>query len=281
MTNPQKYLRPKTAEEAAKHLAESGAYPLGGGAMTLDTLDFPHEIAVDLQDVKDVTSIYSSRNGVIIGGAAKLSAVLEDEHLPQVFKQAIKRTLPPAIRNNTSVTETLLAAQPPREWLALLAAYDVGITTMNGMGEQEQFSITETVLVAGPEMGRDLRDGLLMSIFVPKMGHGEAIGMEHVARTPVDEAIVNAAVIVKTRPDGTVLAAFAAFCGVTIDHAVEVMALGDLYNKPLNAEHIAAQCDQIPHVLQPMSDYLGSADYRRQMARVVLRRALEDAAAQL
>lgn len=281
MTNPKNYYRPKSAEEAANLLSDSTAYPLGGGAMTLNTLDFPHETVVDLQDISELNNIYTSKEGVVIGGAVKLEMIVQDEHVPLPFKQAITRTLPQAVRANTSLMETLLTDNPPREWVALLSAYDVRLTMMNPQGQQDPFSITETALVAGQEVGRSLRNGLLMAMFIPRMHDGEAIGMAHVARTPVDEAIVNAAVIVKMKKDGTVLGAFAALCGVSNRQPVEVMAMGDLYNKPLTAEYIAAQCAHIPHVINPPDDYLGSEDYRREMAMVVLRRALEDAAAQL
>lgn len=282
MINPTDYIRPNSIEEAVRALENADAYPLCGGGLALGTLRFPYNTVVDLQDVPDLVNIYPVDDGITIGSGVMLQKIVDTPEIPLAFRKALLRTLPPNIRNNTSVLETFMVPNTPREWLAVLTAYDATITMMTFEGETVQFSFTESVLVAGKAAGRRLRDGLMLSIFVPGMEKGEAIGSAYVARTPADEPIVNVAVAVRQHTDGTVLGAFAAICGVSqYDGEAELLSMGELYRKPLTEENITMQANQVPHVIDPPSNYLGSAAYRKRMAHVLVKRALMDAAEQL
>jgi carbon-monoxide dehydrogenase medium subunit len=53
-----------------------------------------------------------------------------------------------------------------------------------------------------------------------------------------------------------------------------------LRGKPLDADSIAAAAEQAAEGTDPPEDLIASADYNRHLARVLTRRALEEAAAQ-
>ncbi|MEM6284931.1 MAG: hypothetical protein AAF787_22260, partial [Chloroflexota bacterium] len=177
--------------------------------------------------------------------------------------------------------ETLLVDRPPLEWLAVLAAYDATLTFMTPDEEQTQFSLSETTAVAG-EQAHNLHHGLVMSLFIPDMADGTAIGSALIARTPAADPIVNAAVAVQMNSeDNTVHSAIAALGGIKPSPVLEVLSLGELYKQPLTPAAIAHVAEGVTQVVKPEGNYLGSAAYRQAMAGVVVRRALEDAAAQL
>jgi carbon-monoxide dehydrogenase medium subunit len=52
-----------------------------------------------------------------------------------------------------------------------------------------------------------------------------------------------------------------------------------LRGQPLDAQHIAAAAEQADEGTDPPEDLNASADYKRHLARVLCRRALEEAAA--
>lgn len=278
--NPKFYTRPRDIEEAVRALENADAFPLNGGALALGVLDVPYTTIVDLQDIPELNNIFDNPNGVTIGSGVMLQSIVESAVVPGAFKQALTRAIPLNIRNNTSVLESLLVPKPPLEWLAMLAAYDVTITTIDYERAQHQFSMTETSLVVG-DMGRSLRHGLMMSIHIPMMTSSDAVGSAYIARTPAGDPIMNVAVAVKIKTgSNTVEGAFAALCGLSEQTPVEVLSLDELYNKPLSTDAISAQATQVPHVLDPPDNYLGSAAYRKAMSETLVRRALEDAAAQ-
>lgn len=280
MTHPKQYLRPTTPEEAAVMLASPSAYGISGGALALGRLDLPYETLVDVDGIGELQQTRVDAHGITFGTAVKLQALVEHPQLSPLHKRALTRAIPVNLRNNTSILEALTVQRFPSEWVTLLAAQDARITRMDESGVTETFSITETQLVAGGT-GRLLLHGLLTELHIQHLAENEALGMAHVARTPAADPIVSAAVIVRLQADKTVFGAFAALYGASGTHPIDVFSLGDLYNKPLSAQSIAAQAAAIGHVVSPRGDYLGSADYRRQMSQVVVRRALEDAAAQL
>lgn len=261
-------------------LENANAFPLSGGALALGVLNIPYKTIVDLQDIPELIRIFEAPNGITIGSGVMLQDVVDSPAVPPIFKRAITRTLPPNIRNNTSVLESLLVPQPPPEWAAALAAYETTVTMLNYDHEYKQFTMAETTLTAGADAGKSLRDGLMMSLFIPTPHPAEVFGSTHIARTPAGNPIVNVTVAVKINPeDNTVNTAFAALCGVSQKVAVELLSLGDLCGKPLTAESIAAQAAQVPYVLDPPDNYLGSAEYRKTMAATLVRRALDEAAA--
>jgi CO/xanthine dehydrogenase FAD-binding subunit len=108
----------------------------------------------------------------------------------------------------------------------------------------------------------------------------EAFGAAFVARTPADIAIVNAAVYVELDADGKIASAFAALCGASADYIVN-LSLETLYSNPLNETNIVSAAQWVMGQVEPVADYRGSAEYRREMARVTVQRALLDCKEQL
>lgn len=281
MANPKHYVRPTTLTEALNALASGEAYPLSGGALALGTLDFPHETVVDLQTIPELNTVDTTDQGVVIGSAVKLQTIVDTPQIPATYKRALTRTLPLNIRNNTSVLESLTVDRIPMEWLAVLAAGDVHIKQMTPDSATHELSLTESEIITGAGHGQSLLDGLLLAIVIPNLANNEAIGSAFIARTPAGDPILNAAVRIQRSANNSVSHATAALCGVCEHHPVELMSLDDIYNKPLTDDSIAAQAAHIPHVLNPPDNYLGSAEYRKAMAAQLIRRSLEDAAAQL
>jgi CO/xanthine dehydrogenase FAD-binding subunit len=281
MSNPKQVIRPTTLDEALGIFTRHpGAYPLAGGALALGVLDFPHEMVIDLKQVPDLSRIEVTSDRLHIGGAVMLETVVTHEAVPVALKRAITRTVPLNVRNNTSVLETLTVDRPPLEWLTALVALDASIVHTRPGSEAKTFSLAESAWVAG-EHGAALATGLIHALQIPLMGARDVLGAAHIARTPAGDPIINGVVHIRLDDAGHVAHAFAALAGVSEHSVIEALPLGDVYHHALTAERIQKQAAQVPYVVHPPDDYLGSANYRKQMAEVVIRRALEDAAAQL
>lgn len=277
MANPKIYLRPTTLDEAAHQAAQPGAIALAGGGLLLGTLDFPYETVVDLQAVPELNRIEANENGVTVGGALSLQALVESDHITPALKQSITRFLPINQRSGISVGESLIASQPPREWLAALVALDVGIQRIGADGTDDIYSIAELVET---DSAPTLHSGIIASLFIPHLEAGEALGAAFVARTPADDPIVNAAACVALNDDGTVESAFVALCGAAAQPVINLQ-MATLEGVPFNEANIASAAKWIATQVNPVGDWRGSADYRREMARVTAQRALLDCLAQL
>lgn len=277
MSNPKTYCRPTSLEEALTLAAEPGAIALAGGALLFGRQELPFETVIDLQNIAALRQITAEENGVSLGAAVTLQELVESDLVILFLKQSLQRALPLNQRNGASIGESLLLQAPPREWLAALVALDVGVTRLLPGGE----SVTDGIasLIDG-SAEHALREGILTGLFVPALHPREAVGAAYVARTPADEPLVNAAAFVQLDADNRVDSAFAAICGASVEPVISLY-LDTLAGNPLDEANIASAVKAIAPRVQPVGDYLGSADYRREMARVTVQRALQDCLARL
>lgn len=125
----------------------------------------------------------------------------------------------------------------------------------------------------------DVQPGeILTSVLIPQAPDGSgAVYIKFLPRTADDYATVSVAVIVEAdesnncRDVRIVLGA----SGVTPIRAKEAEEL--LRQRPLTEENIRASAAAVKDEVDPLDDFRGSADYKRQMAEVFTRRAVTQA----
>jgi carbon-monoxide dehydrogenase medium subunit len=119
-------------------------------------------------------------------------------------------------------------------------------------------------------------DEVLTEVHIPSL-EGWGFGYHKFNRRSEDWAMVAVAAIVKQSGD----TAEEVRVGLTHMGSVPLRAKAveeALRGQPLNAESIARAAEQAAEGTDPPADLNASADYKRHLARVLTRRALEDAA---
>lgn len=267
-TSPQ-YYRPTTLAEAADYAQQSNSIALAGGALTLTGMTLPYEHIIDLQDLEQLKGINAKDDGLYIGGAVSLQTLVDDPQVPAILKSSLTRTVNPNLRNGASVGEGVIAQRPLREWLAALVALDA-LVQHHQDGKLQEHSVEQFVNeVHGP----DYR-GFVTQIILPTLDAGTYLGNAQVSRTPADNPIVNAVVRVTLADDGEVTQACAVLGGAS-DTPVLRIDLQNLVGNPLNDTYVEHTAKPIGSLVNPVADYKGSVEYRREMARVCVRRALQ------
>lgn len=276
MANPKTYLRPTTLDQAAELARQPDSLLLAGGALALGALDLPYATVIDLQAVPELCRADMDAGGATLGAAVTLNRLLEWGDLPDVFQRALTRALPANARNNLSVLESLRQRNHPllREWLAAITAHDIGVEWLQN--DQREWESISGLLSHPDEFGTLF----ITAIDIPAVPERQALGSAFVARTPADAPIVNAAVYIYLNENGAVESMFGAVCGASAD-AVLAFTLDSLLGNPLDAANIASAVKTVPTLVDPVGDYLGSAEYRREMARVCVERALTECLEQL
>jgi CO/xanthine dehydrogenase FAD-binding subunit len=269
MTTPVRYHRPATLTEALQLAQEPGAIALAGGAATFGALDLPYQSVVDLQGIPELKRVEAGESNIYFGAACSLQQVAETAEVPLVVRRSLTRANPLNVRHGASVGESLL--QPTRfpEWLVVLAAHDAGVEYLTFKGKSSVASVSELLGEDDP-----FADKLITGLHVPLPGNGEALGSAHIARTPADAPILCAAAFLQVEGEKVEMA-FAALYGASAQPILR-LHLTALEGHPLSNENIRAAAESVSDQVEPLSDALASADYRRAMASVVLRRALED-----
>ena len=201
-----------------------------------------------------------------IDTGAPLQAVVDDPACPPLLRQALTGVLSWQARNETPLWRTLAAPRLAPQWVASLLALG---TTLVVDGE-------EVLLAVGAHFPRSARRAGQASHALHVRVGGLRWGEAHVTRTPADEPIV-AAVAVVEMAGHVVQAARVALTGVWPEPARLAQAAAQLVGAPLDEEHIRAVAAAVEQEVAPKGDFLGSREYRRAMAGVVTRRALEAA----
>lgn len=265
MIKPTNYARPKTLHEALHLLNRSpNSLTLAGGALTFGAIVLPYDTFIDLQEVSELKGIRYDGDELTLGGGTRLDAVVDSEYLHDDAKLAITRTLPSNLRNNTSVAESLLAKPVLTEWLAVLAALNarVEITTEDGHEMLPIINLTQ-----------QFPSGILTALVIPNMPYGAVLATAHVARTPVDSALVNAAALVTLASNGDISYGVVVIGGASAQQ-IDVCKLTVIEGNPFNETIIAIAAEEVIRAIVPLEDARGSADYRHAMVGVLTQRAL-------
>jgi carbon-monoxide dehydrogenase medium subunit len=181
----------------------------------------------------------------------------------------------PQVRNRGTIGGSLAHGDPASDQLAILLACEGSVVVNGSSGEREipaseLFQDYLTTAVADDEVLTEVR--------LPAMD-GYGFGYEKFNRRKEDWAMVAVAALVKKAADGT--------CedvriGLTHMSSVPLRATAAeqaLRGQPLDPNSIAAAAEQAAEGTEPPSDLNASADYKRNLARVLAKRALTAAAA--
>lgn len=236
------YHRPETVADALELLNREGVHTtvLAGGTRLVPTLAAAGEEVVDLQ-ATGLDQIEQPGDRLLLGAMVRLQAIVENEKLPALLRETARRAGPNTFRNQETVGGTIVSAGPENEFLAALLVYQAEVTI------QTQAA---TRILPLADFLRDvkagLQGGLLTAVSLATSGE---TAHERVARTPEDSPIVAAAA--RRGPSDTYLA----LCGV----APTPILVG---SDGLDA-------------LDPPTDFRGSSDYRKEMARILAKRVME------
>ena len=126
-------------------------------------------------------------------------------------------------------------------------------------------------------------DEIVTEVFVPKMAANSAGAyLKFLPRTADDYATVSAAAVLTLDKTGkTINDVRIALGSVGVTPIRATAAEAVLRGQPLKAEAFAEAGEKAKEAVDPVSDFRGSAAYKKEMAGVFVRRALEKALATL
>jgi carbon-monoxide dehydrogenase medium subunit len=274
------YVCPQSVEEAIAELAANdGAALLAGGQSLLNVLKnrvASVDVLVDISRLPELRGIERSADGTLKIGACVTydeldrSAEVREGHT--VLAEAAGHIEDQQIRNRGTIGGNCCLGDPTNNLPPLLIALGatMNIQSASGMravaAEDFFFAFFSTAVGEGE---------LLRSITIPAIPPGAGIGYQSLSVGGDSKAIVRAAAYV--RANGTIEDARVVLSIVgprPIRHAGMEQRLR---GAGTGAQAVAAASEAIGEDLEPVSDSHGSADYRRQMARVLARRAVNEA----
>jgi aerobic carbon-monoxide dehydrogenase medium subunit len=273
--------RPGTLDAALALLADYGddARVLAGGQSLVPLLNFrlarPGHV-VDIGRVPGLGDLHETRDGLVVGAMVRQSGA---ERAPAVAARCplLAAALPwiahPPIRARGTICGSLAHADPAAELPAVAVALDAAFVAASTAGRREiaaadffQAHLT-TALRA---------DELLAAVRFPAAAPGTGAAFCEASRRRGDFAMAGVAAQV-TLADGVIADARICVSGVA---GVPVRCAGSeraLLGSAADPEALRAAAGAALDILEPAGDLHASADYRRHLAGVLLRRALAQA----
>jgi carbon-monoxide dehydrogenase medium subunit len=271
------YVAPETLDEAIRALADGGedAKLLAGGHSLLPLMKLrlaTPTLLVDLRKVQDLDGLQRS-NGDWRIGALTTHATLERTGDLGVLARAAGTIADPQVRNRGTIGGSLAHGDPASDLPAVLMIAEGSVTLRGPSGER---TVTAADLFKDYLETAVGADEVMTEVQVPSLD-GWGFGYEKFNRRSEDWAMVAVSAVVKGSDGG----AQDVRVGLTNMGSTPLRARAveeALRGQPLNAETIAKAAEQAAEGTDPPADLNASADYKRHLARVLCKRALQDAA---
>lgn len=273
------YVRAESLAHATAALGQFGdeGKILAGGQSLLPLMNFRlarPEALIDIGGLRDLSGL-RTRDGHVVVGALTRHLDLERCQLPGPLGSLLRASaakvghLP--IRTRGTFGGSVAHADPAAEWCMLTALLDGSVTAVSVSGERQIAArdFFETVFTTA------LRpDEVVTAVTLPALSGQHRVAIAEFARRAGDFAIV--AVMVACTVDGGVVGeARVCFGGVAGRPVRSPAAEAVLTGRPAGAATFADAADAAAEAVSPTGDIHGSADYRRDLVRVLLRRALD------
>jgi carbon-monoxide dehydrogenase medium subunit len=261
------YVAAASSDEALAALANNDAKVLAGGQSLVPLLNMRlarPSVLVDINRVPDLDRV-EVNDSVRIGALARQADVLASPAAAAVpvLAAALRHVGHPAIRNRGTIGGSVAHADPAAELPAVLLALDGEVVARSRTGER---TIGAGAFFAGPFTTALRPDELLVAVVLPRQD-SRPFGFAELSRRQGDFALAGA--ITLLRPARIVL-----------------FGVGGVPERALEAERAldegatsAEIADIATDGLSPVSDVHADGVYRRRLATVLVRRAVEQAGA--
>ncbi len=279
MLNLREIHKPKTLDEALEFLKQPGTVALAGGTELIAGRRKDVRAVVDLSEL-GLAYIREQDGAIVMGATTTLAEAAESPTLRAVangvVSQAAHRSAASVLRNQATVVGTLIA-EPAGILAAVLVALEATVTLTSTSSRQ---SLSEA---KGQEGIRDfltqreelLPGAIVTEVAIPATVHTRRAAVETVARTPSDRPIVSTCAALEFEQDLVRWAAIAlGGVGETVARAVQAEKI--LVNQALSDSVVDSAARAAADEVDPPSDFRGSAEYRREMVKVLTARTLRN-----
>jgi aerobic carbon-monoxide dehydrogenase medium subunit len=273
------YHRPESLDEALRLLAElDDAKVLAGGQSLIPVMKLrlaAPEHLVDINRVPGLDGIEERDGGLRVGALARHNQVANSDVVAKypMIAAAAPQIADPIVRNLGTMGGSLAHADPSGDWGAVMLAAGASVVARSARGERE-IPMTEFLVDVFTTSLED--DEILTEIRVPAPSPRAGGTYLKLERKIGDFATVGAAVQVELS-NGAIGRAGIALTGVGSTNVHATDAEASLAGAEPTEEALTEAARLAAASTNPVSDVRGSADYKRHVAEVFVRRGLTTA----
>lgn len=276
---PLRFSQPATLAEAIALLGQGDARPLAGGTDLVVQLREGRrrtDHVVDLKRIAALTTIAADADGgVRIGAATSCTAIASHPAMARypALAEAARMIGSHQIQNRATIGGNVCNGAPSADAVPPLICLGAQATVAGPAGQGER---PVEALFAGPGRTALGRQEILASIRLPPPAvNGAGAYARFTPRREMDIAVAGVGAWLEIGTDGAVAAARIALAAVGPTPMRARAAERSLVGRRADADAFAEAGRLAADEAAPISDTRGSADYRRELVRVLTARTLE------
>jgi aerobic carbon-monoxide dehydrogenase medium subunit len=277
ITAPFDYEAPESLEEAIRMLHENGedAKVLAGGHSLLPLMKLrlaAPTVLVDLRAIPGLHGIQQENGGWRLGPMTR-HADVEDTPELGVVARAASLIADQQVRNRGTIGGSLAHGDPASDMPAVLLALEGEVSARGPNGDRT---------IAAADLFQDYlttslaHDEVVTEVRLPAL-EGYGFGYQKFTRRAEDWAMVGVCALVSRGPDGSCDDVRIGLTNMGATPLRATAAENALRGGQLDDASIAAAAEQAAEGTDPPGDLNATPDYKRHLARVLTRRALEEA----
>lgn len=272
------YHSPESLDEALSLLAElENATPVIGGTDLMiamrNGVSIPDHI-VDLNKISELNYVKAVDGIIMIGATATHAEVANSPIAAKIpsLVDSVSRIGSPQIRNRGTITGNICNASPAADSAPPLLVHmaEVEIQSLDG-----KRTIPIVDLFAGPKINSLQPGELLTEIRIPVPPAGSSSSFKRIGRRKAFTlSVVSSAAYIQMEGE-TCTDAKVAFGSVAITPIRVPEAESLLSGSKLDEETVKVASDAVYEAVKPITDVRGTAEYRKDMCPVLMRRAIK------
>lgn len=275
------YIRPKNLKEALQTLkhGKGRAKLIAGGtnvipdmrAKALDSV-----VLVDIGHLRTLSYIKEGKERVRIGGMTLISDLATSKVIQKVapiLSEAARQVGNPLVRNRATLAGNLADASPAADTAVPLLALDASVLVESKGVKPRKIPIER--FFAGPNRTVLKKDEIIREITFPNPKPAEKMAYTKLGlRNSMAISVVSLAILVELEKG--VCRKVRIGLGAVAPKPMRAYGTEQiLMGKEISEEQIAACCEWVEGEVSPITDIRSSAEHRRAMASVLLKRLLQ------
>ena len=271
------YHMTETLEEALIQLGRAGSRILAGGTDILNRIktgEIHPQALVCVTEIPDLKG-YALRDGLWIGAACRLYELEQEpaiRHRYTALFEAIKSLGSVQIRNMATVVGNLCNGSPSADTatpLIVLRA-EVEIASIGPGGKVQRRQVHLEGFFTGPGETVLLPGEIVTGIRVPEPVAGSGSAFSKINRVTMDMAKISCSVFL--RKEGDKIQKIRVSIGGAAPTPVRALGVEEVLNgKVFSLETLQEACRRLEESLTPITDVRSTREYRREVARVLVR----------
>lgn len=278
--SPFTYHRPGSIPEALEVLAQLGdaGKVLAGGQSLVPLMSMRLAAPAHLVDINHLTELDTvevTDTHVRVGAIARHSRVGRDQAaydaIP-LLRQGLLNVAHPTIRNRGTTVGSIVHADPAAEMPAVLVLLGGTVELRSANGSRD---VAADDFFVGPMESATRANELAVAVTFQRPPHGSGSAFVELARRHGDYAMCGVGAVVGTDAEDSITSARVALISVgagpvLVDVTEAITGSGGAFDETSLTRLVDERID-------PEADIHASAEYRRHLAHVLTRRALEEA----